>query len=219
MDSNVWVPVRTMADLYPRDRERCGRPSSSGSPCRSHRMPAITVTAGGQVERLEPAACSSHATDAERLEHAYAEALSENRHRDYHAGQPVACWSWPVTEEHRRRAAEANACPDPDQADLLAGTLLSDWQAGRCAVCGHRSQVDDHDHQTGLIRGELCRSCNTLEAFAKVAGNAFARYRARNPASILGLTIRYYSPVRGWAEPAPLPGDPWADNPMRGVGL
>jgi hypothetical protein len=32
-------------------------------------------------------------------------------------------------------------------------------------------------------------------------GGRFERYRERNPASILGVEIRYYSPFTGWAEP------------------
>lgn len=182
-------------------------------------MTSIVLVRDGHIERYEPATCSSHATDAEVLEHAHIEALAENARREHHKNAPVACWSWPVTDEHRRRAAEANSCPDADEAYVLAAQLLNDWQAGRCAICAGRSEVDDHDHQTGLVRGELCRSCNTLEAFAYLPGNAFARYRTRSPANILSLTIRYYSPITGWAEPALPPGESWADNPMKGIGL
>jgi hypothetical protein len=45
--------------------------------------------------------------------------------------------------------------------------MLTD-QGGRCAVCGTTDpgrQYDnwavDHDHQTGRVRGLLCRACNT----------------------------------------------------------
>lgn len=55
------------------------------------------------------------------------------------------------------------------------------------------------------MRGLLCQSCNTLEGFASVPGGRFDRYRERNPASILGVKIRYYSPFTGWAEPEPPP--------------
>ena len=45
------------------------------------------------------------------------------------------------------------------------GTSLTKWQAGRCAWCGvtGRPLVEDHCHRTGLVRGLLCRSCNTAE--------------------------------------------------------
>ena len=217
--SGVWRMITTMQEMFSRGWPLCSRPTRSGTPCRRGRLRAVTLVLDGQVERYETPACDSHATDAELIEHAYAEALAENAHREYHKNLPVECWSWPVTGDHRKRAAEANACLDSEEAYGLAWQLLEDWQAKRCAICGGRSKVDDHDHQTGLVRGRLCQSCNTLEAFAYLPGNPFERYRARNPASILGLTIRYYSPITGWAEPESPPRDPWENHPMRGVGL
>ena len=41
---------------------------------------------------------------------------------------------------------------------------LFEMQAGRCAMCGSEGVlVADHDHETGRLRGLLCRSCNSLE--------------------------------------------------------
>jgi hypothetical protein len=60
--------------------------------------------------------CSIHATAAEAIEHAHVHALEENRLREYHKLIPVACWSWPVTDEHRSSAATALACGDPERA-------------------------------------------------------------------------------------------------------
>lgn len=47
-----------------------------------------------------------------------------------------------------------------------AGTDLWEWQDGRCAWCGYdrESLVVDHCHMTGLVRGLLCRGCNTRES-------------------------------------------------------
>jgi Recombination endonuclease VII len=146
------------------------------------------------TERYEPPACYGHATDAERLEYAHLEALVENAVRDHQWDLPIACWTWPVTDEHCRRAFEANACVNAAVAEFPAFQLLSDWQAGRCAVCGGKSEVNDHDHQTGLVRGELCRSCNSMEAYAYLPSSPFVRYRTKNPASILGLSILYVDP-------------------------
>ena len=112
-------------------------------------------------------------------------------------------WSWPV---RKRRAAEgqslhrSRAC----QVDRVgpAGRLA------RSSLRALRARDDrylDHSHQTGLVRGWLCHGCNTGEGFGGVPGGRFERYRERNPASILGIEIRYYSPFGGWAEPAPPP--------------
>jgi hypothetical protein len=39
-------------------------------------------------------------------------------------------------------------------------------QSGRCRLCrkefGSKTPIVDHDHETGEIRGLLCRSCNSL---------------------------------------------------------
>lgn len=53
------------------------------------------------------------------------------------------------------------------------GLSLVRWLAlhrdhnGKCAVCGYREEVPrdlcvDHDHETGEVRGLLCRSCNPI---------------------------------------------------------
>lgn len=126
------------------------------------------------------------------------------------------CWYWPVqlpTEDEARRKffehAERTGCT-PEQAHVLwdleraadaigAGDdVLARWQDGRCAICGKvRELVCDHDHATGLVRGWLCRSCNTTEGTNQDPDTIFARYRERHPAAILGLTIRYLNPVTG----------------------
>ena len=48
---------------------------------------------------------------------------------------------------------------------------MSHWQDGRCGLCGFReSLVVDHCHDTGLIRGLLCRSCNTTDGVGNGKG-------------------------------------------------
>lgn len=52
------------------------------------------------------------------------------------------------------------------------GIELADWdamlvsQGGCCAICGNEDPGapnwhTDHDHETGIFRGILCRGCNT----------------------------------------------------------
>lgn len=106
----------------------------------------------------------------------------DRRRRARLAERDPACWAWATRPEgadpHRR---------------------LHDWHDGRCAVCGYRaSLVTDHDHETGLVRGLLCRNCNAAEPHDD---GLFEKYRDRSPASILGVSIRYHDPFNGWAQP------------------
>lgn len=49
-------------------------------------------------------------------------------------------------------------------------------QGNKCAICGHHftardGAVLDHNHDTGVIRGAIHRSCNQAEGKAKVVGH------------------------------------------------
>lgn len=165
---------------------RCGRPRPRvRHACKAKPMWGIT-------------ACWHHASDAERL-------LSKDLEQRYGHGEvqrpPLdaawrtspypACWSWPVSAEIRELA-------------VVGEPMMFDWQACRCAVCGCSKArlFEDHDHDTGWVRGWLCQSCNLREPGA-VPGHPhpvdrrLVRYRRWNPARILGLWERYHSPFRG----------------------
>lgn len=157
-----------------------------------------------------PPSCSKHATDAEYAEHqrfmAVTGEILVTGTRAFRAAERVHCWDWPLTDEHRSRMAEIVAATDADDARSLSMRLLADWQDGRCGICANYrgGRFLDHSHATGLVRGYLCKSCNTGEGFRTgEPESVYTRYGERNPASILGLEIRYYSPFTGWAEPAP----------------
>ncbi|MFE0887934.1 endonuclease domain-containing protein [Streptomyces rochei] len=154
------------------------------------------------------------------------------------------CWYWPVelpagasAKREFIEQAERAGCT-PDQAEVLwslecaadeivgddAGTLAR-WQDGRCAICGKvRDLVCDHDHATGLVRGWLCRSCNTREGTHREPDTIFSRYRERHPAAILGLTVRYLNPVSGEYAAPQSPSkvdwaDKWTDAASEDIGL
>lgn len=137
-----------------------------------------------------------------------------------------ACWSWVITDEireHVRLATESESLLDRATHHTLADQLFSQ---GRCALCGIAGgrDVEDHDHRTGLVRGYLCRSCNTREgAHRSTVHDVFARYRERYPCLMLGLVARYSG--YGWEDGRPVGETEWPaapptggrDNAMRGV--
>lgn len=115
-------------------------------------------------------------------------------HAKSHAFPPLpdvpACWSW--------------ECP---MGPLVNSEMtIRKWQDCRCAVCGvHRPNLphkpgrrwsgldEDHDHETGDVRGYLCPRCNVRES--RCSDPVFDLYRQRPPAKILGILARY-----GWVE-------------------
>lgn len=117
-------------------------------------------------------------------------AEEERRRTECLDAREPACWTWEPAASDRTG----------DERDPLVA--FADWHADRCAVCGFRAPrlVKDHDHETGLIRGLLCRSCNGQEPHD---GGLFQRYRMRSPADILGIRLVYVDPIHGPAEPRP----------------
>ena len=88
------------------------------------------------------------------------------------------------------------------------GSGLDDWHRDECAMCGGSAtiagrMVMDHDHATGLNRGWLCRSCNSVEPHAETPW--WVAWRAgQNPAGMLGVEEPYVHlmPGAAWRERA-----------------
>jgi hypothetical protein len=65
-----------------------------------------------------------------------------------------------ITANNRRFRLRNKYNLTPDQADELL-----DGQGGVCAICNEDDPtggwVVDHDHDSGVVRGILCRKCNS----------------------------------------------------------
>jgi Recombination endonuclease VII len=67
------------------------------------------------------------------------------------------------------RPALVEAMRDPKQRRAWIWWVLYDVQGGRCGACGNSYPVFiDHDHETGYVRGLLCRECNVRESLPTV---------------------------------------------------
>lgn len=81
--------------------------------------------------------------------------------------------------------------------------VLSKHQRGVCANCKRSDDlVVDHDHETGLVRGLLCRSCNSQEGWG--LRSWIEAYRDEPPAAYIGLVVPYRDTRWGaWARKYP----------------
>jgi hypothetical protein len=111
------------------------------------------------------------------------------RFNDWHkrpAPRVAACHTWPILEAHRPKFGAGEA----EQLDALWR-----WQQGRCGLCGERATELDHDHETGLVRGWLCRDCNMIIAHkAWILGSTYYDYVRHPPAVFLGIE-RQWRPI------------------------
>jgi hypothetical protein len=73
------------------------------------------------------------------------------------------------TQDWRDRNREAvRSMSRANRLKTMYGITVMEWAAlvlasgGFCALCGREEPLSvDHDHETGAIRGMLCRTCNT----------------------------------------------------------
>lgn len=176
----------------------CGRPTRRGTPC------------GRQRSRFSPS-CPAHSTPAEREAAAVETARLTALVDEWSNSLAPVCHAWPVTDDDRAAVAALADIDDELLQSRHGQDVLWQWQRGQCAVCGRHARgngpdcwdytdfVVDHDHHTALVRGYLCRSCNTGEPHSDRGD--FAKYRARPPAVMLGIAVRYEHPWYGLVEP------------------
>jgi hypothetical protein len=78
---------------------------------------------------------------------------------------------WAEANPEKRRSAARKRNLASYGLDLEKYQALLDSQKGVCAVCfsapERRLLQVDHDHETGEVRGLLCRNCNLLLGHAK----------------------------------------------------
>lgn len=150
------------------ERHLCGRPTQRGAACR----------AACRQRRYEwAAACNRHLEDHERAQHEQIAAQYDLRPcYEFDDSMKPACWSWPAPTAAER------------------AITMGRWHPECCAICGHPDSdlVCDHDHDTGWIRGYLCRGCNIAEGSSQAA--LFRRYRRWHPARMHGSWVRYDNP-------------------------
>lgn len=163
-------------------KTKCLATTKAGRPCKGNASDWPRGVEGN------PQLCGTHLpVDLREIRDAGFAEL-ERRRRERLAERNPDCWSWPVVEL------------DDGSDEWALRVALRDWHDGRCAVCGYRAPrlVVDHDHDTGLVRGMLCRGCNSAEPHDD---GLFRKYRERPPAAILKVRLRYWDPFHGWAEP------------------
>lgn len=183
----------------------CGKPTKKGTPCTRD---LHLARESGSLKYAD--GCWAHMSQPFRDDYDARKRAEQEAWLAYLYADPI-CWRWPAPDCRTLAGASEDK----------AAELLSLWQDGRCAICGHRREsIEDHDHVTGLTRGYLCRGCNIQEGIYRAPDTLFGKYRERHPTKILGFEIRYWGPfARGYAAPAVerITEDPWVDAASEGI--
>ena len=208
----------------------CGRPTKKGTSC-TRPLHYWTVK-GFKFERAD--GCWWHMSQPFKEAAAARKRADEEAWLAYLYADPI-CWRWPASDGGalanwtypqgktlNEQLTEQALAAVMDSPETRATALLVHWQDGRCAICGHRRDlVEDHDHNTGMVRGYLCRGCNTQEGIYRDPDTLFGKYRERHPAKMLGLRIRYWDPfTNDYAPQKPQrTDDKWTDAASEDIGL
>lgn len=72
---------------------------------------------------------------------------------------------------------------------------IMEYQGGTCAICRKAKGISkalaiDHDHATGLVRGELCTRCNVRLGWLEAHYDAAIGYLDSPPCDALGILRR-----------------------------
>lgn len=179
----------------------CGHKTRKGAPCKN--APVMWFSDWPPPEA--PGRCKTHLTAEDR---ALLEGCLLAGEQERQKLVP-ACWSWPLPFSDGTEPPSSPQMPEDSGRDLLIA-----WQDGRCALCGETGAlVEDHDHETGMVRGFLCRTCNSMEGHASEgADGRIGCYRERPPTVILGIGFQYIDPWTGRTAEHRTEGfDPWAN--------
>lgn len=107
------------------------------------------------------------------------------------------CMFWPMPDE------QVMSVPLGD-LETYSPRLYA-WSTDRgCAICGgDRGLVVDHCHTTGLVRGLICRECNSMEGTGSLAPYMIRWRSGWNPATFLGIEEECINPFTGQVDLSP----------------
>lgn len=194
----------------------CTATARSGRPCRA---PAIRWPYGADGN---PVLCAKHAPEHVRQTRDALFAEENRRDEERLTAIDPGCWSWPTALDWTQVADYYGGPVEALRQRFNEGErsalriAFAAWHDNRCAVCGFREKqlVTDHDHDTGLMRGLLCPSCNGSEPHNN---GPFQKYRERPPAQIIGIHLRYWDPFNGWAQPRAIEPHRLDNHPAYGL--
>lgn len=184
------------SDFSRKTPPKCTAIWSTGRPCQNYAVVRLDV--GSR--------CAQHCSKDVRSVVAARKAQAEAQER-------ASFNAWADQVEKRIRSFYEKAQPYrrvPPPESIAAG-LLRDIQDERCFMClcmGSMPErtvhlVEDHSHETGMVRALLCQSCNSLEGRSNQ--RIWDVYRKYAPAN--GWYYRYHGWNAQWhpGDPDPLP--------------